>query len=642
MKSIEELLEIIDTFKHLMELEEEAETKELLAEINSLSVSEAEKRGLLVSRLEIFEHDFYFGGRYFYRFRKNNQTAIGFSRISPGCIISLVISETKEEILKAIVQTVTRSEIKIISEVQLKIEELKLFYEIHINADNITYKRIKNGLIELQKNIISKSDLFLIHILRTGEINHFKFMSEPIVKNYNNSYLNLSQNLAIEKVLSGLPLTLIHGPPGTGKTRTVLHLIKELVKYHKKVLVCAGTNTATDLLAEGLLAMDIKTVRLGHPARVSENLFSITLEKMLDKTNAGILALKLEKELSDVLRQKDKRIQKGKFLDKEEFQSEKNLIISYRKEIQRLNHQSLLELFNENVVFCTTASNAGSDDIKQFQFDYVIIDEAAQLIEPICYLPLLRGNRFVLSGDHLQLPPTIISKEASAKGLSKSFFEKLMHTYQSVSVLLNTQYRMHVDIAGFSSAYFYKSELLTDDKTNSRETSLSSESLFYPLKKAMFIDTAGADYEETFIESRKSYINKGEGQVIQRLVLALLNDGLLPDSIGIIVPYRTQAEFLTESINNENIEVSTVDSFQGREKECIIVGLTRSNASQKIGFLSEERRLNVALTRAKSKLIVIGDSSTLSNHQIFSELLTYSQNLGGYHSIWEFSSLMAT
>lgn len=640
MKNENELKAELEYLQHLMSMEEAAETDQIKLEIETLSETDAEKRGLIISKLEIYESDLSFGGRHFYRLRKNNQQNIPFTKVTVGCVVSLVVSISKEEILRGIVQVVSRSEIKIVSDTELKFGALKGAFQIQINADNITYKRIRLGLDLVKKKLENKEDHFLIHLLRGGAVESWKYESEAIQKDYVNAELNENQILAIKRVLLAAPLTLIHGPPGTGKTKTLLNLVKILSEKGKKIFICAGTNTATDNIAEGLLNLNVKTVRIGHPARISEKLYSITLEKMLDKTEAGKKSLKLEKELAECLRQKDKRIQKGRYLDSDEFKSEKNLIYAYRKEIENLNRQSMSELLYDNVVFCTTVGNSFAEEIKTLLFDFVIIDEAAQIIEPLSYLPLTKGLKFVLAGDHLQLPPTIISKEAAQKGLGCSFFEKLIRLYPQSSCLLNRQYRMHADILGFSSGYFYQNELKSAVKNLHEDIKYSDQSLWSTLKNAVFIDTAGTDFEETWVETRKSYINKGEANAVYQLVNELLEGGATPESIGIIAPYRSQAEHIADAMGANGIEISTVDSFQGREKDCIIISLTRSNPDQKIGFLSEERRLNVAMTRAKFKLIIIGDSTTITNYPIFKAMIEYFQSINGYHSIYEFPSLM--
>jgi ATP-dependent RNA/DNA helicase IGHMBP2 len=639
LKTEDEIKTDLRILKELMFLEETAETNQIKTEIGSLSETDAEKLGLLVSKLEIFENDLSFGGRHYYRLRKVNQQIIPFTKVTVGCVVSLVSSINKTEILRGIVQVASRNEIKIVSDIELKFGELKGAFQIEINADNITYKRIRQGLEAVEKKLVSKENNFLIHLLRGGAIDSWKFEGEIVQKYYENNELNLNQVLAIRKIISGSPLTIIHGPPGTGKTNTLLQAVKVLVENHKKVFICAGTNTATDHIAEGLLGLNINTVRIGHPARISEKLYSITLEKMLGKTEAGCKSLVLEKELADTLRQKDKRIQKGRYLDSDEFKSEKNLIYAYRREIENLNRQSMSELLYSNVVFCSTVGNSFADEISRLDFDYIIIDEAAQIIEPLTYLPLTKGQKFILAGDHLQLPPTIISKEAAQNGLGCSFFEKLIKKYPEASCLLNRQYRMHQDILGFSSAYFYQNELISAVENLHEGVLFSDLSFWSTLKNAVFIDTAGADFDESWVETRKSYINQGEARAVAKLIAELIEGGAKPESIGVIAPYRSQAEHIRDLLQKNNVEVSTVDSFQGREKDCIIISLTRSNPDQKIGFLSEERRLNVAMTRAKYKLIILGDGATINSHPIFKAMIEYFQKINGYHSVWEFPQL---
>jgi predicted DNA helicase len=305
---------------------------------------------------------------------------------------------------------------------------------------------------------------------------------------------------------------------------------------------------------------------------------------------------------------------------------------------RRIENQVVQRILDAADVLFVTLTGIESDLLGQRRFDLVVIDEACQTTEPACWIPLLRGQRVVLAGDHCQLPPTVLSCEAIRDGFAVSLMERLMELdADRISRQLNVQYRMHQDIMEFSSVEFYGGSLIADSSVAGHllgdlpaitEAEITVQSL-------TFIDTAGAGYDEQREEPGRSHFNPPEANLVGTKARQLLETGVAPSQIAIITPYAAQVRYLREQLGNAGLEIDTVDGFQGREKEAVIISLVRSNASGEIGFLGDTRRMNVALTRARRSLIVIGDSATIGSAPFYHRLLEYVEQRGSYRTVWE-------
>ncbi len=462
------------------------------------------------------------------------------------------------------------------------------------------------------------------------------------------STLNASQNEAVKNIAAARDVAIVHGPPGTGKTTTLVQAIRYTLKHEKQVLVCSPSNTAVDLLTEKLSEQGIDVLRLGNPVRISENILSKTLDAKI-MAHPSYKDLKQYRKMAEEYRsiaQKYKR----KFGREE--REQRNLLFAESKKI--LHEASLLEdfiideQFNKTQVIACTLVASANKALRSKQFTTVFIDEAAQALEPACWIPISKADRVVFAGDHFQLPPTIKSKTADQQGLGKTLFEKCIGK-QDVSVMLNTQYRMHENIMNFSNRKFYGSNLKAD--VSVKDTRLSYDENEFLLNTPFdFIDTAGCGYTESLNPESLSTSNPEEGTLLLNHLSSLLEQyekAPHPEkkiSIGIISPYKEQVQYLTEQIASfpvlekyqKQIAIKTVDGFQGQEKDIIYISLVRSNDKGEIGFLSDTRRMNVALTRARKKLVVIGDSATLSYHAFYKDFLDYVEKINAYKSAWEF------
>ncbi|MBB6610272.1 AAA family ATPase [Pontibacter sp. Tf4] len=465
--------------------------------------------------------------------------------------------------------------------------------------------------------------------------------------------LNDSQNEAVRKVAQARDVAIIHGPPGTGKTTTLVQAILHTLKTQKRLLVTAPSNTAVDLLTEKLANEGVNVIRIGNPSRVSD----VLLEHTLD---AQIMDHKAYKDLKTVRKTAEeyKRMAfqyKRKFgheerLQRQMYKAESNRLLDEADNIEHYITEDLLE--NVQVITCTLVG-AANKAIRHLTYDTVFIDEAAQALEPACWVPISRANKVVLAGDHCQLPPTVKSFFAEQKGLGKTLFEKCIERQPNVSVMLKTQYRMHHHIMQFSNEQFYNGELMAHESVHSSDLH-GYDTFFKPGLAVEFVDTAGCGYNEVVNPEAQSSANPEEADLLLNHLQALLKDyeqdeEVAPLRIGVIAPYRAQINYLQDKVEHmpllhelyqkRELSIGTVDSFQGQERDIIYISMVRSNETGEIGFLSDIRRMNVGMTRAKKKLVIVGDSATLSHHPFYEAFLKYTERINAYRSAWELTEL---
>lgn len=436
---------------------------------------------------------------------------------------------------------------------------------------------------------------------------------------FQNKNLNESQQTAIEAIVENEKLIIVHGPPGTGKTTTLIEAIVQLIRKGEKILVSAPSNTAVDNIAKGLLHAGAKILRAGNTSKTDEIIFPYTPEGKL----ANSRQLKEIKELKIRAEQFRKMALKYKRSFGKAEREQRNLLFkevrNIRAEIKKLQAYNEEKFYAEADVILGTPIGLYDEGLHKIKFHTLIIDEAGQCLEPLawCIFPL--AEKYVLAGDHLQLPPTVLSDEATRLGFTQSILEVSIKTMGKV-YLLNTQYRMRQAIAGFSGNYFYNDLLLTAPHLLNQGSHIT------------FIDTAGSGYHEIFGPDGVSLQNEGELNIVRQLIES---ESLDPLKTAFISPYSGQVAAAKEVLSKQ-MRVSTIDSFQGQEKEVIILSLVRSNDDGNIGFLKDYRRMNVAITRAKEQLFVIGDSATIGADAFYHSFLTYIENNGKYRSVWEF------
>lgn len=444
--------------------------------------------------------------------------------------------------------------------------------------------------------------------------------------------LNSSQELAVRLALSAVDAALVHGPPGTGKTRTLASIVRLAVLRGERVLAMAPSHTAVDNLALRLDGHGLDLVRIGHPARVLPALMAHTLDARLERHDDVRLARRYAREASELFRRAGRftraKPEKGA---KAEARAEARALL---KDARRLEAQAADRLLDGADVVLATL---GVDPLAlgDRRFDLAVVDEAGQATEASTWRAVVRADRIVLAGDHLQLPPTVVSREALALDLGRSLFERLMALEPAWGHRLERQYRMHRAIMGFSNRAMYDGALIADPSVADHRLADLVGAPAEEILPLAFIDTAGAGFEEEAGADGDSRSNPKEAEALVSELRRWVDLGVPVADLGVITPYAAQARYLRAMLEDLDVEVDTVDGFQGREKEGILISLVRSNAEGEMGFLSEHRRMNVALTRARRACWVIGDAATLSGDGFYRRLVEYAEDIGGYASVWE-------
>lgn len=456
------------------------------------------------------------------------------------------------------------------------------------------------------------------------------------------NYLNASQQDAIRLARAAYDLAVIHGPPGTGKTTTLVALMVQAVLAGEKVLACAPSNTAVDHLLEELVDAGQRVVRIGHPARVTPRLQQHCLDGLMEQHESQVVVKALRRQAEDLLRQAEKWTRAPRASgERHQMRRAARDLEQEAKALERYMARSILD--RADIVCATTTFN--DDFLGNRHFDLGVIDEACQSTEPGSWCPLPFVDKVVLAGDPQQLPPTVLSLDAAAEGFDRSLMQRVMELYgPSISRLLNVQYRMHEQIMEFSSQQLYEGRLIADPSVRDHRLCDLPNVRMQPMTQepVAFYDSAGANWDEELEPSGLSKRNRNEAKLVLQKVGELLEAGVDPQAIGVIAPYAAQVRLLRDSATKQapselwrRVEIDTVDGFQGREKEAIVISMVRSNPQHEIGFLADRRRMNVALTRARRKLIVIGDSATLGIDPFYQAFLQYISEIHAYHTVWE-------
>jgi superfamily I DNA and/or RNA helicase len=511
------------------------------------------------------------------------------------------------------------------------------FFRLELSADEVTRKRQQMAMLHALdgRGRIAQFRGILIED-KPPEFLPIKDL-EAIRADLAESPLNPSQHDAILHALSAKDLAIIHGPPGTGKTTTVAHLIRQAVLGGQRVLACAPSNTGVDNLLEKLVGLGLNAIRIGHPARVLESLQEHTLDYLVDADPAMKVVREMRRE-ADLLTTKAGRWTRAKPMAgaRDDLKQESRRL---RADAKLFEEQIINTKLDRASVICAT-TNYDPEILGNRTFQLGVIDEACQSTEPGYWPVILRVDRLILAGDHCQLPPTVLSNQAQLEGLSMSMMERLVGRWDKLATRqLTVQYRMHHKIMEFPSEHFYDDSLVADpsvanhslaDLPNFNAETIGSEPV-------LFVDTSGADWTEQLDPNGESKLNPNEANWILQQVDALLEAGLPPEQIAVIAPYSAQVRLLRDRCSSNDVEIDTVDGFQGREKEVVLISLVRSNSEGEVGFLADTRRMNVAMTRAKRKLMVIGDGATLGRNAFFKKWIEHTEAQGFYKSIWEFS-----
>lgn len=488
--------------------------------------------------------------------------------------------------------------------VQLYFDEYT--YKLMFEALNQVIKAKGNRLAELR-------DIF--H--GNTQVNTFHFSPTRF------PWLNPSQEEAVNKVLWAKDVAVVHGPPGTGKTTTLVEAIYETLHRENQVLVCAQSNMAVDWISEKLVDRGIHVLRIGNPTRVNDKMLSFTYERRFEAHPDYPQLWSIRKAIRELHQQR----RKGR---NENLHQKINALRDRATELEiRIN----TALFNEARVVACTLTGSAHKVMTGMKFGSLFIDEAAQALEPACWIAIRRADRVILAGDHCQLPPTVKCQEAAHGGLAHTLMQTIVKRKPEAVSLLRLQYRMNEDIMRFSSDWFYGGNLQAAPEIKYRGI------LDYDIPM-VWVNTEEMECNEEFVGESFGRINKAEARLTMEQLQTYINQigkhRILDERIdfGLISPYKAQVQYLRQLIRQDSffkpfkhlISVNTVDGFQGQERDVIVISLVRANEKGQIGFLSDLRRMNVAITRARMKLIILGDASTLTRHPFYRKLYEYIQD----------------
>ncbi|MDA0660070.1 MAG: AAA domain-containing protein [Planctomycetota bacterium] len=616
-----------DRFARWIEWESAAEAQRLTERRKRIgkSDSDAERSGETIVDLVVEDSESGLGGRYLLTLVKRNRTLpLPWTRLKVGSPVILSSVDESEEPCSAIVCGRTPRSLQVALEEWPDGER----FRVDLAPDEVTRKR---QLAALKAALVARG--------RTGQLRQM-LLGHRLPQFHAGSPcsfpsgLNPTQQAAVDFAMTADDLAIIHGPPGTGKTTTIVELICQSVMRGEKVLACAPSNTAVDNLVERLVRARQHVVRLGHPARVSAELRAHSLDVLVESHHNMKIVKRLMRDIQGAYHRAD-RFSRARPTPGMRG-SLRNEARQMKAEIRRLELQAVEHTLDRADVICATTT-LDDDLLGERKFDLLVIDEACQSTEPGCWIPLLRAQRVVLAGDPFQLPPTIVSTAAAQEGFSCSLLERMMKMHgDTITRRLGVQYRMHEQIMEFSSREFYQSSLVADDSVRTHllhhlpdivDNMITNQAI-------TFVDSAGAGWDEELEPEGESRRNIQEGAHVLEIVQQLVDAGLVASDIAVIAPYAAQVRWLRSNSSHPDLEIDTVDGFQGREKEAVVISLVRSNREGEIGFLADTRRMNVALTRARRKLIVVGDSATLGGNPFYADLLSYFEQLGGYRTVW--------
>ncbi|KAJ5280522.1 hypothetical protein N7478_005894 [Penicillium angulare] len=516
-------------------------------------------------------------------------------------------------------------------------------------ANDVTYRRMRQTMEKMGK--MTESDHSHFMRVAFGHTTPLQPENETDSVEFLDPTLNDSQKDAIKFALASKDIALIHGPPGTGKTHTLIELILQFAQRKKRILVCGPSNISVDNIVERLAPKKLPVVRIGHPARLLPSVLEHSLEVLTQTSDAASIVKDVRKEMDE----KQASIRKTK--TGRERRAIYDDLKHLRKEFRERESKCVDNLVRESSVVLATLHGAGGHQLKNQRFDVVIIDEASQALEAQCWISLLGADKVVLAGDHLQLPPTVKSTNLKTKDLGKgketadsksgnsegkellkgfslerTLFDRLLAMHgDGIKRMLTTQYRMHDKIMRFPSDELYESKLTAADSVKDRllaDLPYEVEGTDDTQEPLVFWDTQGGDFpekaEDKEIGQKEALLGESKSNEMEALVVAkhvgnLVEAGVRPDSIAVITPYNGQLALLSQMLREKypGLELGSVDGFQGREKEAVVVSLVRSNEKHEVGFLGEKRRLNVAMTRPKRHLCICGDSETISRGSAF-------------------------
>ncbi len=616
-----------DTLAVWLEWEAEAERERMVRRRQVRDQTHVERTGETLVHMDLLDHNTGLAGRLILDFGKPGERPLPQNRLKVGSPV--VVSDDSQPSDKGVPGVVSARRTHRI-QVAVDVWPEGDRFRIDLSPDETTRRR-QVAAMARARDASGRAKTLRDVLMGTRPLR----FADPVDVDFLTD-LNPPQQDAVRFALSAKDVAIIHGPPGTGKTTTLAEIVYQCVLRGERVLACASSNTAVDNLLERLVAMMPHVLRVGHPARVFEALRGHTLDELVDADPSNEVIRDIRREIQGLSNaaSKDFRGKEG-HRQRRELQAE---AAQLRGQIRSIERSIIRGVLDRSDVVCTTTT-IDDDLLGDREFDTVVLDEACQSTLPSIWQAVLRADRLILGGDHQQLPPTVLSDVAAKAGLRESLMQRMVsRDGEEVFRRLTVQYRMHESIMRFSSDVFYEGSLIADSSVKSHLLCDLKGVDRNPLTETplAFIDTAGAEYDEQLEPDGESKMNPKEANLVIKIVRELFQAGVCANQIAVIAPYAAQVRLLRNRVDAPELEIGTVDGFQGREKEVVIITMTRSNSIGEIGFLADTRRTNVALTRAKRKLIVIGDSATLGVNPFYSSMLDYFEQQNAYRSVWEF------
>ncbi|MCY1001363.1 AAA domain-containing protein [Myxococcus sp. MISCRS1] len=624
-----------DQLGSLLAKEREAEKARLATLAQGLSLHEREEQGLSVLDLETVEEAVGLGGRVLLTLARADRARLP-ARLHNGDLVAVLPRRAEvSEPARALVSRASATRLQLAFDRSPPPYVHEGLLRLDVVPNDITYERMRAGLQR-----VKAMDKGLERRKREVLLGNEPPRSDTPRDFEPSRPLNPEQLDAVKRALAAEDFFLVHGPPGTGKSTVLAEVAAQAVAKGQRLLCTAASNAAVDHLLDLCLAKGLRAIRVGHPARVAARLQEHTLDIVVEEHPDRVISRDLFDEAFSLLgyarRQRTQGRSRERFSNARASTTEAKAMLDEARALEKKAVRSVLA--NADVV-CVTLASLESSVLAGEKFDLALLDEATQATEPLALLGFLRAPIVILAGDPQQLPPTVLSQEAARAGLAVSLFERLLEDHgDGVKRMLREQYRMNVRIMDFPSREMYAGQLRAHpsvaDHTLQDVLPPGTEVDAPPV---LFLDTAGKGFDEEVEPTTHSLFNTGEADLIEARVRALLGHGLAQRELAVITPYSAQAHRLRERLEPfaPDVEVDTVDAFQGREKDAILVSLTRSNSEGQVGFLNDLRRMNVALTRARRHLFVVGDSATLSGHPFYARFIEGTQTSAGYRSAWE-------
>ncbi len=619
--------------KELVHLEEKEEFEQVRNEFTTLSPAERELRGKALLNLRLEERHYSPAGHTLSTFILPKKAPLPVFTLEVGDMVSLVPKPAvHDEYLSGTIYEKTGDSLTVAFQEEVPEADS---YELHRSVNRVTFKRMAETLDAVYQTQNTRLAVFRDISLKTRKARG-KGLEASDIKWFDPG-LNDSQKEAVRKALSADDVMLVHGPPGTGKTTALVEIVRQSLLRKQSVFVTAPSNTACDNLLERLVEKGVNALRLGHPARVSDHLREHTLDFKLALHPVAKEIPKAEAEMTR-LKNRLERYRDKRSPGRDDEQALRRDVSLLRQEIQNLRKEVFTRVMKETEVVVGTPTGIQTRSVREKTFDLVVIDEATQATEPMAWIPMTAAGKVVMAGDHYQLPPTVRSKDADSKGLGRTLFERYYDILgPEFKALLDRQYRMNEKIMGFSSRVFYENRLIADESVRTQTLSglRGVKDIPETREPLLFIDTVGKGFEEKLETGSESRYNPEEAELVINELRKMLEAGVPPEEVAVISPYSAQVRLLTSRFPDPGLEIDSVDGFQGREKELVIVSLVRSNLTGELGFLNDTRRMNVAMTRARRRLVVIGDSATLSTLPFYKAFIAYAEENGAYKTVWE-------